>query len=79
MKITSILFESEQKMFMLPFPIYCEKDKLIKADILIAKISKYKWPKKRQEEYKDLCNRIKNWEKSYYQTEEEDLLYEPSR
>ena len=72
MKISGVLFESEQKMFMLPFPIYCEKDKPIKADILIAKISKYKWPKERQAEYKDLYNRIKNWEKSYHQTEEDE-------
>ena len=72
MKISRIVFESEQKEFELPFPIYIKDNTAIKADSLIAKITKYIWPCDRQEELKTLCEMLRKWSGRYIQEEETD-------
>jgi len=72
MKISRIVFESEQKEFELPFPIYINTYASITADRLITKITKYDWPKERQGELKTLCEMIRKWSGRYIQEEETD-------
>jgi hypothetical protein len=61
MRVNKILFETEQKMYELPFPIYINTYASITADRLITKITKYDWPKERQGELKTLCEMIRKW------------------
>ena len=71
-KITKVGFEDKQKEFDLPFPLYLEEGKPIKPEALINMISKYEWPKEKQEEYKTLCEMLRALNKGITAEDETD-------
>ena len=63
-EVTKVVFEEKRKEFDLPFPIYLEEAKPVKPEVVINMISKYDWPKEKQEEYKTLCEMLRAYDRA---------------